>query len=135
MDVSPELGPAAEKLGLVYLLQGRLAEARSAFQRSKSDFFPLMGDALVEYQLGNSAEAQRALARVVASPVAIPSSYQIAEVYAWRGEADSAFEWLESAYRHRDGGLGYLKYDPLLRKVRGDPRYGVLLRKMNLPAD
>jgi hypothetical protein len=29
--------------------------------------------------------------------------------------------------------LGYLKYDPFLSKVRGDPRYAALLRKMNLP--
>jgi hypothetical protein len=29
--------------------------------------------------------------------------------------------------------MGFLKVDPLLRNLRGDPRYKVLLRKMNLP--
>ena len=50
-------------------------------------------------------------------------------------EVDRAFEWLESAYQHHDAGLSYLKYDPLLRKVRADARYAALLKKMNLPAD
>ena len=31
--------------------------------------------------------------------------------------------------------LGWLRFDPLLRSARGDPRYTALLRKMNLPVD
>jgi TolB-like protein/Tfp pilus assembly protein PilF len=135
LDVSPEQAWAARNLGFAYLLQGRPAEARVSFQRSRSDFFRVMGEALVEYQLGHGAEAQRALAQMLTAPGATAGNYQIAQVYAWRGEADGAFEWLESAYRNHDGGLGFLKYDPLLRKVRGDARYAALLRKMNLPPD
>ena len=30
---------------------------------------------------------------------------------------------------------GSLKVDPLLRKLRGDPRYNALLKQMNLPVD
>ena len=51
------------------------------------------------------------------------AAYQIAEAYAWRGEKDKAFEWLERSYRQRDGGLSAIKYDPLLASIRGDPRY------------
>ena len=99
-------------------------------------FFAGWGEALVEYQLGHQAEAQRPLDEMLASPWARSNgSYQIAQVYAWRGEVDRAFEWLESAYQHHDAGLAYLKYDPLLRKVRSDARYAALLKKMNLPAD
>jgi hypothetical protein len=29
----------------------------------------------------------------------------------------------------------YLEYDPFMRKVRGDPRYAALPKKMNLPLD
>jgi serine/threonine-protein kinase len=134
-DLAPAEATAPRNLGFACLLQGRLAEAQAAFQRSTSETFRLMGNALVEYQLGHDAEAQRALSELVASPFAIPDSYQIAQVYAWRGEADGAFRWLESAYRHHDGGLGYLKYDPLLRKVRGDPRYAALLERLKLPLD
>ncbi len=58
--------------------------------------------------------------------------YQIAEVYAWRGEKDKAFEWLERAYRQHDGGLTYLTYDRWLTKLRGDPRFTALLQKLKL---
>jgi hypothetical protein len=63
------------------------------------------------------------------------SAYQIAEVYAWRGDHDRAFEWLERAYQQRDGGLGQLKYDRFLPKLRRDSRYIAMLRKINLPVD
>jgi len=34
-----------------------------------------------------------------------------------------------------DNGLGWIKTDPLLRKIRGDPRYAAFLKKLKLPAD
>ena len=61
------------------------------------------------------------------------AAYQIAEAYAWQGDKDKAFEWLERAYRQQDGGLTAIKYDPLLDNLRSDPRYHALLRKINLP--
>ncbi len=61
------------------------------------------------------------------------AAYQIAEAYAWQGDKDKAFEWLERAYRQQDGGLTAIKYDPLLDNLRSDPRYHALLRKLNLP--
>lgn len=61
-------------------------------------------------------------------------AYQIAEVHAFRGEADEAFAWLERAYRQRDARLACcLKTDPLLKRIRNDPRYAALLRRMKLP--
>ena len=56
-------------------------------------------------------------------------------MYAWRGETDRALEWLERAHAQRDGGLILVKVDPLLRGLRGNPRYTALIRKINLPAN
>jgi serine/threonine-protein kinase len=61
------------------------------------------------------------------------SSTEVAEVYAWRGEKNKAFEWLERAYVQRDGGLTDIKFDPRLDSLRADPRYKAFLRKMKLP--
>ena len=60
-------------------------------------------------------------------------AYQIAEAYAWRGEKDEAFHWLDRAYTQRDGGLAFIKCDPLMGNLQGDPRYGALLKKLGLP--
>jgi uncharacterized protein HemY len=60
--------------------------------------------------------------------------YQIAQVYAVRGETDKAFEWLQIAYDNHDTGTLSLLIDPLLRGLRDDPRYRNLLAKLGLPS-
>jgi len=67
--------------------------------------------------------------------LADPPTYQIAQVFAWWGDRDRAFEQLDRGRAMADVGLRYVKYDPLLRKLRGDPRYTALLQKMKLPLD
>jgi hypothetical protein len=47
--------------------------------------------------------------------------------------ADGAFEWLERAYAQHDSGLLWMKVDPDLKNLHGDPRFAALLRKMRLP--
>ena len=61
-------------------------------------------------------------------------AYQIAQVYAFRGEKDKAFEWLQNAFNEHDTGMLALLVDPLIRDLRGDPRYKALVAKMNFPA-
>jgi serine/threonine protein kinase len=63
------------------------------------------------------------------------AAYQVAEIYGYRGETDKAFEWLERAYKQRDGGLSQMKGDPLLRSLHSDPRWHAFLKKMKLPVD
>jgi hypothetical protein len=58
--------------------------------------------------------------------------YQIAEVYAFRGEADKAFQWLDRALQQRDPGAPELKTGPLMKSLRQDRRYPELLKKMRL---
>ena len=61
-------------------------------------------------------------------------AYQIAEVYAVRGETDKAFEWLQISFDNHDTGTLSFLIDPLLRDLRTDPRYKSLLTKLGLPA-
>jgi hypothetical protein len=57
---------------------------------------------------------------------------QIALAYAYIGDADKAFEWLERADAERDPGLIEIKAELLLRNVQGDARWQALLQKMGL---
>jgi TolB-like protein len=115
----------------IALFEGHAGEALSTFQGEQLDF-RYVGIAMAEHTLGHAAESQRAL-EILEQKYASVWAYQIAEVYAWRGETDKAFDWLERAYRQRDGGLTSIKYDRLLNSLREDPRYKALLRKLNLP--
>ena len=89
--------------------------------------------ALAHYVRGDRKAADAALAELVASG-RNGLAYQIAQVYAVRGETDKAFEWLQISFDNHDGGTLGLAVDPLLRGLHGDPRYKNLLAKLGLPA-
>jgi hypothetical protein len=61
------------------------------------------------------------------------ASYYYGRVLAQLGDADSAFEALDDAWKIRDAGLAALKTDPYLDPLRSDSRYSALLRKVDLP--
>ena len=81
---------------------------------------------------GDRQAADAALADLIAN-AREGFAYQIAEVYAVRGEKDKAFEWLQMSFDDRDAGMLGLLVDPLLRGLRGDSRYKDLLEKVGLP--
>jgi serine/threonine-protein kinase len=88
--------------------------------------------ALAHYVRGDRKAADAALADLVATG-RNRLAYQIAEVYAVRGEIDKAFEWLQISFDNHDGGTLSLVVDPLLRGLHDDPRYKNLLAKLGLP--
>jgi len=95
----------------------------------------LTGVVEAQHDLGHAKESQAALDELIAK-YAADSAYQIAEAYAWRGDSDPAFEWLERARTQGDTALmDMVKSDLLLRKIRGDPRFAKFLHELNLPPD
>jgi TolB-like protein/Flp pilus assembly protein TadD len=88
--------------------------------------------ALAHYVRGDRPAADAALNDLIAK-AREGFAYQIAQVYAVRGEADKAFEWLQTSFDDRDAGALGLLVDPLLRSLRDDPRYKTLLAKLDLP--
>jgi len=119
-------------LGRLQLIDGQAQEALATFQSNPDEIFRNTGVALAEHTLGDTKASQQALDSLIAA-AAGEAAYQIAEVYAWRGEKDKAFEWLERAHRQQDGGLVSTKADLLLASLRSDPRYLAMLRKLNFP--
>jgi serine/threonine-protein kinase len=89
--------------------------------------------ALAHYARGDRPAADAVLSEMIARDRNL-LAYQIAEVYAWRGETDKAFEWLQISFDNRDTGTLSLPIDPLMRGLRDDPRYKNLLAKLGLPA-
>ena len=117
------------RLAQIELLDGHPDKALAFAQISSR---PAVVTAMAAYTLGRTADSQRALDELI-TRYAQTLAYQIAEVYAWRGETDQAFAWLDRSYAQHDAGLASLKTDLFLGKVRGDPRYAALLTKMGLP--
>src|SRR5207249_3809058 len=79
-------------------------EALPAFERSTSPYFRLAGAAVAHHSLGHAAQSQQALDELI-DKYGHSAAYQIAGVYAWRGDKDRTFEWLDRAYAQHDAGL------------------------------
>jgi serine/threonine-protein kinase len=88
--------------------------------------------ALAHYTRGDRPAADAALAELIAKDRNF-LAYQIAEVYAWRGETDKAFEWLQVSFDNHDTGTPSLLINPFMRGLRHDPRYNNLLARIGLP--
>jgi serine/threonine-protein kinase len=89
--------------------------------------------ALAHYSRGERHAADQALAELIAKDKDF-LAYQIAEVYAWRGETDKAFEWLQVSLDNHDTGTLSTFINPFMRGLRHDARYKSLLTKIGLPA-
>jgi serine/threonine protein kinase/Tfp pilus assembly protein PilF len=132
LEISPQSDFSLNDLGTLQLLEGHAADALETFRKIDNEGFRLSSVAMAEHTLGHAKESQQAIAQLIAQH-ATGAAFQIAEAYAWRGERDKAFAWLERAYQQRDGGLSDIKTDPPLAALRNDPRYKAFLRKMQLP--
>jgi TolB-like protein len=132
LDISPESTFALNALGWLQLSEGKAEDALATFRKVDEEVFRLYGTSMAAHTLKDAKQSQQALEELIAKNAG-DSAYQIADVYAWRGEKDEAFVWLNRAYAQRDGGLTQVKFDPLLDSLRSDPRYLAFLRKMKLP--
>jgi len=131
LEISPENEFARFYLGIALLLDGDPKKAIADLGPPRSVFHRTLL-ALAEHDLRHPDAAERALNELISLDG--PSQpYRVAEVYAWRGEPDRAFDWLDRAFAQNDPGLSYLNTDPLVRKLRGDPRYAALVKRLNLP--
>ena len=132
LQIAPGLGSGQYFLGEALMLQGHHDAALAEFRKETLDDGQLEGSAMAHFAAGRKAESDAALAEAIRhNATSWPS--EIARVYAFRGEKDRAFEWLDRAYEARDEDLYTIKGDPLLKNLEGDPRYKAFLRKMNLP--
>jgi tetratricopeptide (TPR) repeat protein len=133
LDLNPQAVFAHLILGEILIARGKSQSALAEIQEETSDWGKLTGEAFVYHALHRDQDSNAALATLIAR-YDKGSAYQIAQEYAFRGETDKAFEWLERAYKQRDGGLTDIKVDPLLKPLRHDPRYTELLKNMRLPS-
>lgn len=90
--------------------------------------------AQVYHDLKRPKEADAALQELI-QKYSANGAFLIGGTYAYRGEADQAFAWLERAYRQRDAGCSTIKASYDFARLRSDPRYAAFLKKMNLPLD
>jgi TolB-like protein/Flp pilus assembly protein TadD len=130
LELNPSYPGAHMRLGQIALLQDQPEEALDMILRDSDSWWQEYALPLALYSLGRHEEADQALAYFIEEHPDGP--FQAAEIFAWRGEVDEAFEWLERAYIERDSGLHEMMNDPFLANLKDDDRWQPFLDKMEL---
>ncbi|MBS0376801.1 MAG: TIR domain-containing protein [Proteobacteria bacterium] len=133
LALSPESEDALTGMANLNFLEGHPELAAKYINVSTRDpSFRHMQEAVLEDQRGHH-EAAEAARQALVDCCARYAAYQVASVYAWRGDNERALDWLERARRQRDSGLSSLKADVPFNGLRAEPRYAALLAALKLP--
>ena len=112
-------------IGTVLLLRGDPESALAAFALEEADEeYRVKGTALALHDLDRAAEFEIAFSELRERwGDRWPS--EVAHVYAWIGDADAAFEWLDRAVLQHEDGLNAQFLRPFYAPVHDDPRWQV----------
>ena len=130
--LSPDYAGAQGNLAEVLLFQGHPQDALEAVNREPDENWRLTVRAIILWTMGRKAASDADLRRLESLDPGVVA-YNVAEVYAWRGDRDAAFRWLALAVRERDPDLRELRIEVLFHNLHGDPRFDSFLRRLNLP--
>ena len=134
LGLNPGRGGAHYGIGLALLLGGDATGARAEMEQETSEPNRLLGLAITDHALGRRADSDATLAAFIPKNEK-DWSYNIAAAYAFRGDADKAFAWLEKAIRNADPGLTDIVTDRLCDPIRSDPRWVPFLRRIGKAPD
>ena len=138
LELDPNFGLAHFWLGRVYqtkkIYPQAIAELRQANQLQPGNplYLAVLGSAYGAS--GQPAEAQKIIGQLrdVATNHYI-SPVMVSLVYAGLGDKDQAIDWAEQAYAEHAPMLTRMKVDPLVDRLRSDPRFQALVRRVGPP--
>lgn len=137
IDMYPDYLIAHRRLGMSYGERGMFEEAEAEFKKalaiSEDDSETMSAMAYAYASAGRIDDARKILERLneIAKETYV-SPYSLARVHIGLGQTDEAFEYLDKTYQERHGILTYLKVEPIFDRLRPDPRFTDLLRRMGL---
>ena len=138
IDLDPNSPTSHYFLGRAYEAKGMYDEAVKSYTRS-SELGTVLKDVLVKTndvykKSGWKAYVQFNLDQlVVNAPQRRFPPFMIATFYAKLGRDDEALMWLEKAYEERDFRMTLLSVTFEFDRLRSDPRFRELVRRMGLP--
>lgn len=128
LELNPQRIATPAMLALVLADAGRMAEAFEMARTEPDVFWRLWALAILHWLDKEVMRADSTLAEILAI-ASDGDIFQIAEIYAVRGETDKAFDWLQRAADARDTGVTHMYPDPRFRSLHADPRWQELLHK------
>jgi len=114
-----------------YLLKGDAETALIELNKDSSNRISAFLKVRIFSTLGREAEAQALIRQLLEGPADL-APISMARTYAWRGENDLAFEWLEKMSRQSYPPYTLFLIEPWFRNLVNDPRYALFVEKIGL---
>jgi Tfp pilus assembly protein PilF len=134
LSLSPGRGVTHFILGMALLQKGDASAALAEFEQEKTEVWRMVGKWMAYCSLDRKADADAELNASIAK-YEKDFAYNLAYVYAFCGDADKAFEWLDKAVAYHDPGLSEIVGESLFNKIHSDPRWLPFLRKIGKAPD
>jgi len=136
LEIDPTFFYAHFNLGIALQakgdLSGAIAEYEKAKQLSSDNLLVSTTCAAAKAQAGDKDSALRMLTELdKISQQREVVGYLRALLYLSLNNKDEALRWLEQGFEEHDGSnIGWVKVDPLLEPLHGDPRFEALVQKV-----
>jgi DNA-binding winged helix-turn-helix (wHTH) protein/Tfp pilus assembly protein PilF len=123
----------ASLLAGILVLQGRYDEALELAGVTPDEKERRFSEAIAHHGRGNHAAADAAMTALIEASDGATPGLLVAEAYAYRGNTDAAFAWLQSLPSEVLDDPS-VQYSPFLRPLRADPRWHTWLKVAGRPA-
>ena len=130
LELTPGNIGAQVNRAIALLLVEQPARALEQSESVGREAYRLYVQALAHHSLGQSGAADTVLEELIAG-YSDRNGFEIAGVYAWRGEPGKAFDWLERAITGGQSCFG-VKTEPMLQSLHDDARWEPLLQRLGL---
>lgn len=130
LRLSPDYMGAHYWTSVALLFKGEAKAALESIAMEEDDEeYRVKGMALALYDLGRHEEYQAKLSELIERwGNEWPS--EVAHVYAYIGDADAAFQWLDKAIERNEDGLSEQILQPFYKPLHGNPRWMIFLERI-----
>ncbi len=133
MKILPDFGFGLYVKGGILASKGRNDEAILAHQKAAESGSDWEWTLATSYARAGRVDEARKLAEKIKEDPSPIDTWGLAEIYALLGDTDEALYWLEECYNQKFSWIPWIAWNPGYESIRAHPRFGELLRKMNLP--
>jgi adenylate cyclase len=120
--------------GKVLLAQGNMDEALMEFKKETHEFFSLYGMNFIRFAIGGEKETD-IIFKEFLEKFSKSDPANTADLYAFRGNYDASFLWLNRALEIKDPVLIEALSYPAFKTMYSDPRWKLFINKLGLPDD
>jgi len=131
-SLSPDTAGTHWRLGTALVFAGRPDEAVDSLRRETEWVYRMQGLAVAYHSMGDGRASDEALQELLTDTL-LEEEWPLgfARTYAWRGDADNAFRYLEVMRNGSPSSLSGIATNPYFRPIHGDPRWQPLVEEID----